>query len=250
MNNKQTKRLILVLTDKGGTGKSLFTRGVADYLIRKKFSSSVLLVDGDGEVGQLLQFYKDAGVISSQIVNEQQRDQFMEILESNQPLIIVDMPAAAISNLAKLEAEINFFKVVKDYGYRLTLCNVMSPFKASVRSVKAMIELAGLQADYVVVKNHFFGEDADFHLYESGQGKKYLAAHNGLEISMPKISTGVLAELDAKNMPFWLAVNDMQLKLAYRCRINQWLKEFDEQLQALNLTVHLEQETIHEPASV
>jgi hypothetical protein len=250
MNNKQTKRLILVLTDKGGTGKSLFSRGVADYLIRKQFSSSALLVDGDGEVGQLLQFYKGAGVISAQIVDEQQRDQFMEILESNRPLIIVDLPAAAISNLAKLEAEINFFKVVKDHGYQLTLCNVMSPFKASVRSVKAMIELAGANADYVVVKNRFFGEDADFHLYESGKGKKALAAHKGVEISMPRISTGVLAELDAKNIPFWQAVDDGQLKLAYRCRVNQWLKEFDEQLHKLNLTVHLEQEICNESTSL
>jgi hypothetical protein len=250
MNNKQTKRLILVLTDKGGTGKSLFTRGVTDYLIRKQLQHKTLIVDGDGEVGQLLQFYKHTGVISAQIIDEQKRDQFMEILESKQPLIVVDLPAAAISNLAKLEEEIDFFQVVKDYGYRLTLCNVMSPFKASVRSVKAMIDLAGEHADYVVVKNRFFGDDADFHLYESGQGKKALAKHNGLEISMPKICTGVLAELDSKNIPFWQAVNDEQLKLAYRCRVNKWQKEFDEQLHALNLTEHLQQEAIDEPKSI
>lgn len=247
MHSQQTKRLIMVLSDKGGTGKSLFTRGLADYLIRHQLINSVLLVDGDGEVGQLLQFYKDAGVISAQIMDEKYRDEFMDILESQKPLIIVDLPAASISNLAKLDKEINFFQVVKNCGYQLTLCNVMSPFKASVRSVKAMIELAGTGANYVVIKNHFFGDDSDFHLYESGRGKKALVKHSGLEVSMPKISTGVLAELDAKNLPFCQAVDDVQLKLAYRCRVNQWLKEFDAQIQGLKLLEHIQQENINEP---
>ncbi|MGD7037272.1 hypothetical protein [Methylotuvimicrobium buryatense] len=249
MNNQPTKKLILNLSDKGGTGKSLFTRGVADYLIRRQLQSQTLLVDGDGEVGQLLQFYKSDGAISAQITDEEKRDQFVEILESQKALIVADLPAASITHLRRLNDEIDFFRVVGDYGYQLIFCNVISPFKASVRSVKAMIELAGGHADYVVVKNRFFGDDGEFHLYESGQGKKALAQHGGLEINMPKISTGVLAELDAKNIPFWRAIDDVQLKLAYRCRVNQWLKDLDVQLDRLQLTENLPEHQ-HEPASV
>lgn len=244
MNDQLTKqplkKLILVLSDKGGTGKSLFTRGLADYLIRKKLQNQTLLVDGDGEVGQLLQFYRSSGAISAEIVDEKKRDQFVEILESQQPLIVVDLPAASITHLRRLHEEINFFQVVHEYGYQLIFCNVLSPFKASVRSVKAMIELAGHHANYVIVKNRFFGDDNEFHLYESGQGKKALSTHNGLEIAMPRISTGVLAELDVKNIPFWQAGEAVDLKLAYRCRVHQWLKEFDGQLDQLNLMIHLE----------
>jgi hypothetical protein len=244
------KKIVLVLSDKGGTGKTLFSRGVVDHLIRNNLQQYTLFVDGDGEVGQLLQFYKQDRVISAQIANEQYRDQFVDILESQQPLIIVDLPAASITHLARLNDEIAFFQVVKDYGYDLIFCNVLSPFKAAVRSVKAMIELAGDQAQYVVVKNRFFGDDNEFHLYETGQGKQLLAAHQGQEIGMPKLSTGVLAELDSLNLPFYEAVESTQLKLAYRCRINQWLKEFDQEISCLQLTQFLTMRTIHESTSL
>ena len=47
-----TKRLVLVLSDKGGTGKSTWVRGYTDWLRRKHPAS--FLVDADGTVGPLL----------------------------------------------------------------------------------------------------------------------------------------------------------------------------------------------------
>jgi len=237
MTAQPNKQIILVLSDKGGTGKSLFSRGLADYLIRKQVNDQVLLVDGDGEVGQLLQFYNDFGVISAQIINAEKRDQFIDILESDKDLIIVDLPAASISDLEALDDEIGFFDLVQAHGYKLILCNVLSPFKASIRSVKAMIDLAGNKANYVVVKNRFFGSDEDFHLYHSGKGKEAMKKHDGLEIELPAIATGVLAEIDSRNLPFHSAMLDKQLKLAYRCRVNRWLHTFDQQLDKLVLLV-------------
>jgi len=229
------KHLFLVLSDKGGTGKSLFTRGLADYIIRNNQHKNTLFVDGDGEVGQLLQSYREYGVISAQIIDQEQRDQFINILESDKKLVIVDLPAASISHLTQLEQEMGFFNLIEQYDYKLTLCTVLSPFKASIRSVKAAIEFAQNKASYVIVKNRFFGSDDDFHLYESGQGQKLLKSHKGLEIQLPAISTGVLAELDVHNLAFLKAIDNAKLKLAYRCRINTWQHALDTELTKLNL---------------
>ena len=230
-----SKRMILVLSDKGGTGKTLFSRGLADYLQRYQQLAQTLLVDGDGEVGQLLQFYRNFGVISTQITEPEHRDNFINILESEKSLIVADLPAASLTHLTALEVEMGFLALVKSHGYQLTLCNVISPFKASIRSVKAMAEWAGDQADYVVIKNRFFGLDEEFHLYYSGQGKKAMAHYNGLEIELPRISSGVLAAIDVLNLPFCQALESPELKLAYRCRINRWLDELDSQLNLLSL---------------
>jgi len=233
----ENKQIFLVLSDKGGTGKSIFSRGLADYIVRNNKQNETLMVDGDGdgEVGQLLQFYREYGVISAQIIDQEKRDQFINILESEKKLIIVDLPAASISHLKKLEEEIGFFDLLDSFGYKLTLCNVLSPFKASIRSVKSLIELAKNRADYIVIKNSFFGTDEDFHLYHKGQGKKALEQHQGIEIFLPVISTGVLAEIDVKNLTFLKAANDPSLKLAYRCRINKWQHDLDFELDKLNL---------------
>lgn len=229
------KHIFLVLSDKGGTGKSLFTRGLADYIVRNNQQENTLFVDGDGEVGQLLQNYKEYGVISAQISTQEKRDKFVDILESEKELIIADLPAASIFYLTKLEQEIGFFELLKQHAYKLTLCTVLSPFKASIRSVKASIDLAGDQANYIVVKNRFFGSDEDFHLYHEGQGKKLLRQHKGLEIELPSISTGVLAKLDIHNLSFLNALNNHSIKLAYRCRINKFLHTLDLELDKLNL---------------
>lgn len=245
-NNTTDKHMLLVLSDKGGTGKTLFSRGLADYLQRHQQLEHTLLVDGDGEVGQLLQFYRNFGVISAQITKPDQRDDFINILESDKNRIVVDLPAASLTHLTALEAEMGFLDLVKTHGYRLTLCNVISPFKASIRSVKAMAEWAGSQADYVVIKNRFFGLDEEFHLYQSGQGKKAMDHYNGLEIELPMISSGVLAAIDVLNQPFCQALESPELKLAYRCRINRWLDELDNQLNKLSLLP----EQVHESAGI
>jgi len=231
----KNKNLLLVLSDKGGTGKSLFCRGLADYLQRKHILDHTLLVDGDGEVGQLLQFYQAFGVVSAQITDQDKRDDFINILESDKQLIVVDLPAASLANIAALESEIGFLDLVESHGYQLTLCNVISPFKASIRSVKTMVEWAGEQANYVVVKNRFFGMDEEFHLYKNGHGKKAIHKSNGIEIELPMIASGVLAAIDVLNLPFFQAVDSHDLKLAYRCRINKWLQAFDLELDQLPL---------------
>lgn len=50
------KRFVMTISDKGGSGKSVTARKLADYY-RANGRDDVLLVDGDGEVGQLLKFY-------------------------------------------------------------------------------------------------------------------------------------------------------------------------------------------------
>lgn len=54
-----TKTLVLVVSDKGGTGKSTWARPYADWRCRKH--PTAFLADTDGTVGQLLQFYGSCG---------------------------------------------------------------------------------------------------------------------------------------------------------------------------------------------
>jgi len=229
------KHILFICSDKGGTGKSILSRAIADFIIRKKIEEETLLVDGDGEVGQLLQFYRDHSVVSAQIINAEKRDDFVEILKSDKAFIIVDLPAASISHLQQLEEEIGFFDLLDKHNYQLIFLNVISPFKASIRSVKAMIELAGDKAKYVVIKNRFFGNDDDFHLYETSKGKKTLEQHDGLVLELHALSTGLLAIIDAHNLTFNFVVTDTKMKIAYQCRMKRWLNLVDSQLLKLDI---------------
>jgi len=236
------KHILFICSDKGGTGKSMLSRAIADFIIRKQLEDITQLVDGDGEVGQLLQFYREHGVLSAQIIDAEKRDDFVDILKSDKTFIIVDLPAASITHLQELEKEIGFFDLLNEHNYQLTFLNVISPFKASIRSVKSMIELAGDKAKYVVIKNRFFGNDDDFHLYEESKGKKTLEQHSGLELELPSLSTGLLAIIDANNLTFNYVVTDPKMKIAYQCRMKRWLQSVDTELLKLNIWPTIENE--------
>jgi hypothetical protein len=145
----------MVLTDKGGTGKSIMARAIADRYARDNVKA--LLVDGDGEIGQLYQFYckldkngdvdKQAagdGVLTLRFTgDEKERDKLLGMIDYKMDSVLVDMPAASLKALAVFDKEVGFFDELAKSGYRPTLINVLSPFQSSTRTVAEMIAIAG-----------------------------------------------------------------------------------------------------------
>lgn len=251
------KHFVMVLTDKGGTGKSIMTRAIADRYQRDDVNA--LLVDGDGEVGQLYQFYckLDAagnpakqvpgdGVLTMRVTGEEkERDKLLAMLDYDLPVVLVDMPAASLTALAKLDAEVGFFDELKRSGYRATLINVLSPFQSITRTVRQMIELAGKNADYVAVINRWFGDDEDFYMWVGGetskpsQGRLMLPEFGGVEIELPKLQAGVLVAMDDLMLKFSDAAENTSLSRPQRSRLIRWMKDTDAQLDKIGHVIGL-----------
>lgn len=244
------KRFVMVLTDKGGTGKSTMTRAIADRYARDGIKA--LLVDGDGEVGQLYQHYckldEDGnaatqkagdGVMTMRVTGEEkERDKLLAMLDYDLPVVLVDMPAASITALAKFDAEVGFFDELQRSGYRPTMVNVLSPFQSSTRTVQQMVDLAGKSADYVAVVNRWFGDDEDFYMWfgdgngnPPSRGRAMLPDYGGEEIDLPKLQAGVMVAIDDRMMRFADAAADgSPLSRAQRSRLIRWMKDTDAQL--------------------
>ncbi len=247
------KRFVMVLTDKGGTGKSIMTRAIADRYARDGIKA--LLVDGDGEVGQLYQHYckLDAsgnpatqkagdGVMTLRVTGEEkERDKLLAMLDYELPVVLVDMPAASITALAKFDAEVGFFNELQRSGYRPTMINVLSPFQSSTRTVQQMIGLAEKNADYVAVVNRWFGDNEDFYMWfgdsssnQPSQGRTMLPDFGGSEIELPKLQTGVMVAIDDAMLRFADAAADgSPLTRAQRSRLIRWMKDTDTQLDKI-----------------
>lgn len=254
------KRFVMVITDKGGTGKSIMARALADRYARDKVDA--LLVDADGEIGQLYQFYcaidKDGnpvdqkpgnGVLTLKFSsNEKERNKLLNLLDHDLPVVLADMPAASLTELAKFDKEAGFFDELKRAGYRPTLVNVLSPFQSSTRTVKEMIDLAGDRADYVAVVNRWFGEDDDFFMWfgddnhPASSGKAALAKHKGKEIELPRLQAGVLVAVDDLMVRFSDAVEHKELSRAHRSRLFRWINDVDDQLDKIAEYVGLKAE--------
>lgn len=244
------KRFILVITDKGGTGKSVFARLLADRYRRDGMHA--VLVDADGEVGQLYQHYAVLGPDGEPLIQrpgegvltvgfnagERERDRLLEVLDHEADLVLVDMPAGSLTELAQLDRDSGFFEELERAGYRPTFVNVLSPFRASTRTVRQMIELCGKRADYVVVVNRWFGDVDDFYLWfgdgaevAQSSGRTLLQDCGGSEIELPQLQAGVMVAVDEMMAPFTAAAaEDAPLRRAQRSRLIRWLQEADRQL--------------------
>jgi hypothetical protein len=242
------KLFVMVCGDKGGTGKSLMARALADRIRREQ--RDVLMIDGDGEIGNLFQFYakldEQGEPASDQIQNgvvpirftgpERERDQLLAAVDLSCPLIVADMPAASLTHLKQFDSDTGFFTELARSGYRPTLVNVLSPFSASTRTVGEMIELAGKQADYVVAVNQWFGDREDFFMWYGNAnnapspGKAMLLEFGGIEIALPKLQAGVLVAIDDLMLTFSDAREDTRLTTPQRSRLHRWMQAVDAEL--------------------
>lgn len=242
------KRFVMVCGDKGGTGKSLMTRALADRIRRER--RDALMIDGDGEVGNLFQFYArlndqgeptadqiDAGVVPIRFTGpERERDQLLAAVELERALILADLPAASLTQLKQFDSDTGFFGELARSGYRPTLVNVLSPFSSSTRTVREMIELGGQQADYVVAINQWFGDREDFFMWygnantSTNPGQAMMREYGGVEITLPKLQAGVLVAIDDLMLTFSSAREDKRLTTPQRSRLYRWMQALDAQL--------------------
>jgi len=118
------RRWILVTSGKGGVGKSLVARLLAE--MKREVEPTTWLLDGDGEVGQLAQYLGtrdeldrvvrgqrgDAGVDTFALHGWRDDSGMRDVIEgligplrTAQADVLVDLPAASLSVLAALERE-------------------------------------------------------------------------------------------------------------------------------------------------
>lgn len=240
-----SKTLVLVVSDKGGTGKSTWARAYADWLRRKH--PTAFLADADGTVGQLLQFYGSrsadgvlsrdqdgrAGVAFFDIHRDRERDAAFDGIDSGAERVLIDLPAGAIKPLATFNSEVGYLEHARRKGYSITLVNVITPMLASGRTVAQVIEtfhgIEGIR--FLVVRNRFYGpESDDFERYENGKGRSRLLELGGLEIDLPPMRMRTYVQIDEMNLSFSAATTSDSLKSADQSVAFKWLERFDAEI--------------------
>lgn len=240
------KHFVMTISDKGGAGKSAIARLIADYYLATK--TPALLVDGDGEVGQLAKFYAErdgngrikpkqipgVGVLHFALHGQQSdREKIATVLDHRADLVLCDFPAAGLTVLEQLQASVGLLDDIKAEGYKPVFVNPITPFAASMRTVKRMIGLGGIDSEYIVIKNNMFAEGDEDWIVWSGceeakikpsSGKNALAEIGGIEIELPKLRLGAMSLIDEFNLTFETACNDIRMPRYHRKYTQIWRK--------------------------
>jgi hypothetical protein len=260
------RRAVLVVGQKGGTGKSTLARALVDRCRRDGISAAGF--DADGSVGQLLQFHGTRtdgqldvvqnplqGIGYFDLRQERQRDMLLQGIETDAKVVIFDCPGGVLHELARvIDADgmsaRGLMETYRDQGFNPTVVLVMTPMMASSRAVSQAIKLFGDGIDYVAVRNLAFGAADEFVLFDSyadaagkvvgGRGKRMLEERNGIVLNMPALQASTYALIDLYSLTFDAARTDTRLRLADRSRVHQWMRAMDAELDRAATLLGLE----------
>lgn len=217
--------------EKGGVGKSLVSRLVAQYLIDKELP--FLGFDTDRSHGALLRFY--AGFASPVLIDRYEAlDSIIEAaVEQPERRLLVDLAAQTHGPLVKWMDESGVLDMAGESGFTITYWHVMDSGRDSVDLLKKLLDRFGARLNYVLVRNQMRGDDFGM-LEQSGEQDRALGfgAH---VVTIKHLSDSIIQKIDASSSSFWAAQHDADksrtgLGMMDRQRLKMWLRDAYQQI--------------------
>jgi hypothetical protein len=216
----------LIGGEKGGVGKSLVARLLAQYLI--DHSIPFIGFDTDRTHGALLRFY--AGYASPVLMdNYESLDAIVEAATENpDQSILVDLAAQTNEGLTQWMDDSQLLEVAPEIGLNIRYWHVMDSGRDSVDLLKRLFDRHGTRLNYTLVLNQVRG--ADFRILD-GSGEKERSISMGADIiNLKRLHQTSMIKIDAGSMSFWAVANKTAgdtsgLTLLERQRAKVWLKD-------------------------
>ncbi|MGQ0700691.1 MAG: mobilization protein [Panacagrimonas sp.] len=210
--------------EKGGVGKSLVARLLAQYLIDHHLP--FLGFDSDRSHGALLRFYSS---YASPVVIDRY-ESLDKVVEAATDVanrrIVVDLAAQTHQPLVKWMEESGMLELAAEFGIPVRYWHVMDSGKDSVDLLTRLLDRFGDQLDYVLVLNQLRGDDFEI-LEQSGQKSRALALGAKI-VALPRLHESTMTNIDARSTSFWAAAHSSDkdvtgLGLLERQRVKVWL---------------------------
>jgi hypothetical protein len=228
--------LHLIGGEKGGVGKSVVARLLAQYLIDKQLP--FLGFDTDRSHGALMRFY--TGYASPVVVDRAEALDAIIEAAVTQPerRILVDLAAQTHEPLAKWMDEAGVLDLAADAGFALYYWHVMDAGKDSVDLLAKLLDRFGDRVRYVLVLNQLRGDD--FSILKQSKAEARALELGARTVSIKRLSDGAMQKIDATSSSFWAAKNsagteNAGLGLMDRQRVKTWLRFAYEEIDAVGI---------------
>jgi hypothetical protein len=217
-------KIHLIGGEKGGVGKSMVSRLLAQYFIDNDLP--FVGFDTDRSHGALMRFY--AGYASPVLVDRYEAlDKIVEAaVEQAGRRVLVDLAAQTDAPLAQWMDDSGVLELQADASFTLNYWHVMDNGRDSVDLLARLLDRFGARVNFVLVRNQLRGDDFS-QLEKSGQLERALAL-GGKAMSIKRLHDVVVQKIDANNRSFWAANNPAPedgsgLGMMERQRLKTWM---------------------------
>ena len=210
--------------EKGGVGKSLVARILAQYSIDQ--SIPFVGFDTDRSHGALLRFYSDF-TVPAVLDQHDSLDPLIErALEDPQRRILVDLAAQTQQALGQWLDDTDAIGLAEEHGLSLTWWHVMDAGRDSVDLLRQWLDQFGGRLRLVIVLNEIRGDRFDI-LDASGERERAEALGASV-VTLRRLPDATMQKVDRQSASFWAAVNHQDgagagLGLLERQRVKIWL---------------------------
>jgi hypothetical protein len=215
----------LVGGEKGGVGKSLVARLLAQHFIDQ--SMPFIGFDSDRTHGALLRFY--GGYASPILIdNYESLDAIVEAAAENpERRILVDLAAQTNEGLTQWMEDSQLLEVAAEIGLDIRYWHVMDSGRDSVDLLKRLLDRHGTRLNYTLVLNQVRGDD--FRILERSGEKERALSMGASIVGLKRLHETSMMKIDAGSLSFWAVVNKTEgdnsgLRLLERQRVKMWLK--------------------------
>jgi hypothetical protein len=215
----------LIGGEKGGVGKSVVARLLAQYFIDREIP--FLGFDSDRSHGALVRFY--SGYASPVLIDRYESlDAIVEAATDHpERRILVDLAAQTQEPLTQWMDESQLLDVAPELGLQIRYWHVMDAGHDSVELLKRLFDRFEKRLNYVIVLNQLRGDGFDL-LKTSGQLERARAL-NGTVISIKRLRDEAMSRIDANSSSFWAATQPedkggLRLGILERQRMKTWLR--------------------------
>jgi hypothetical protein len=226
----------LIGGEKGGVGKSVVARLLAQYMIDHDLP--FIGFDTDKSHGSLLRFYADYA--SPTIIdNYKSLDAIMEAAsEQPEQRILVDLAAQTHHPLAQWIEESGVLELAKELSITIYYWNVMDSGKDSVDLLNKLLSQFGTKLNYVLVQNQL--RDEHFNILEFSGVKERALAFDAKVMILKRLHAPVMSKIDSNSYSFWAAKNKDNesldaLGLLERQRVKIWLSHAYKEIESLGI---------------
>ena len=222
--------------EKGGVGKSLVSRVLAQYMIDHQLP--FLGFDTDRSHGSLLRFYSE---YASPVVIDRYEslDAIVEAaVEAPEKRILVDLAAQTHDLLVQWMDESGVLDMTEEMGVSVRYWHVMDSGKDSVDLLGKLLNRFGRRLHYVIALNQLRG--STFDLFENSAEKTRALELNAKFVSIKRLHDASITKIDGSSSSFWSAQNNKEkattgLGLLERQRVKVWLRNAYAELESADV---------------
>jgi len=213
--------------EKGGVGKSVTARVLAQYFIDK--GQAFTGFDTDRSHNSFTRFYADYA--SPVIVDSYEGLDLLvgafEDAENSeaQHSVIVDLAAQTAAPLARWIKDSDLLALLASMGVTVNFWHLVDSGRDSVDLLDKLVNTYGPGPNYIVVKN--MGRGSDFTLLNDSAALQNVLALGGKAITLAQLHEASMVKIDRQNLSFWAAVHTRSgpdaLGMLERQRVKTWL---------------------------